>query len=411
MSDPADFLALQDEELAPADPNQYSGPLEWYWHFQQRPDFETDSDQLRVLGELERLFGELEQYRQYRAGRINRLVTNLGAGRKPPRGMYIWGGVGRGKSLMMDAFYKVSRHRRKRRVHFHEFMREIHARMRQLPGVEDPLDAIATAIARELRLLCFDEFHVSDIADAMILGRLLELMVAKGVVLVMTSNYAPDGLYPNGLQRARFLPAVEILKRDLDVVWLGGGTDHRRRILESYRVWYSPPGDEADQQLALFFEAVTKAAAQRDGSVEVGGRALPFRQRAKGVIWFDFEALCEQPRSQLDYLEIAGSYHTVLVSGVPRLAPSRTDVIRRLTWLVDVFYDQRVRLVMSAEVSPEELVAPAAEPAGPGAAIRGEFARTASRLREMQSKDYFARKHASTDNPQVLQSRPAGRGM
>ncbi len=406
MVDAADIPEFEDdEELEPADPNQYSGPLEWYWHFQQRPDFQADSDQLRVLGELERLFGELEDYRRYRAGRINRLVTNLGAGRRPPRGMYIWGGVGRGKSLMMDAFYKVSRHRRKRRVHFHEFMREVHARMRAISGTEDPLEAIATQTARELRLLCFDEFHVSDIADAMILGRLLELLIARGVVLVMTSNYDPDGLYPNGLQRARFLPAIDVLKRELDVIALGGGTDHRRRILESFRVWYSPPGEEADERLAQFFEAVTKAAFERGGAIEVEGRPLAFRQRAKGVVWVDFEALCMQPRSQNDYLALASGYHTVLVSGVPRLEAAQTDVIRRLTWLVDVFYDQRVRLVMSAETEPEEIVAPARELTGPGRMVRTEFARTASRLREMQSRDYFARKHASADNPQVLRAR------
>ncbi|HRE13914.1 MAG TPA: cell division protein ZapE [Usitatibacteraceae bacterium] len=403
---PEEFIeSPEDEDLEPPDPNQYSGPLEWYWHFQQRPDFEVDSDQLRVLEKLERLFGELEEYRQYRAGRINRLVTNLGAGRRPPRGMYIWGGVGRGKSLMMDAFYKVSRHRRKRRVHFHEFMREIHARMKSMPGTEDPLEAIATQIARELRLLCFDEFHVSDIADAMILGRLLELLVAKGVVFVMTSNYPPEGLYPDGLQRARFLPAIEILQRELDVVALGGGTDHRRRILEGLKVWYTPPGPEADGHLAEFFEAVTKASYVTDGAIEAGGRPIPFRRRAKGVVWFDFAPLCVDPHSQSDYLEIAGGYHTVLVSGLPRLAAEQTDVIRRLTWLVDVFYDRRVRLVMSAEVPPEEVVAPAADATGAGRMVRTEFARTASRLREMQSKDYFARRHASAQDPRVLQSR------
>src|SRR5690348_7350545 len=213
----------RDEEVEAGD---FSGPLEWYWHFSQRHDFETDSEQLEVVEKLQGLFEQLEEYRLYRQGTINRLVTNLGAGRKPPRGMYIHGGVGRGKSLMMDAFFKVSRHRRKRRVHFHEFMREVHGRMRELSGQEDPLETIATEIARELRLLAFDEFHVSDIADAMILGRLLELLIAKGVVLVMTSNYKPDDLYPNGLQRARFLPAIEILKSELDVVALEGATDH-----------------------------------------------------------------------------------------------------------------------------------------------------------------------------------------
>src|SRR5258705_8421318 len=225
---PAENLPVAENIDEEGDGREYGGPLEWYGHFSQRNDFQTGGEQLKVLGELQRLFEELEEYRLYRAGKLNRLVTNLGAGKKPPRGIYIWGGVGRGKSLMMDAFFKVSRHRRKRRVHFHEFMREIHARMRAMQGQEDPLDSISTEIARELRLLAFDEFHVSDIADAMILARLLELLIEKGVVLVMTSNYKPDDLYPNGLQRARFLPAIDILNRERDVVELGRGTDHRR---------------------------------------------------------------------------------------------------------------------------------------------------------------------------------------
>jgi cell division protein ZapE len=400
---PAESLEIpndgRDEEV---DASEFSGPLEWYWHYSQRADFQTDSAQLRVLEALQRLFEELEDYRQYRAGKINRLVTNLGAGRKPPRGMYIWGGVGRGKSLMMDAFFKVSRHRRKRRVHFHEFMREIHARMRALTGQEDPLDVISTEIARELRLLAFDEFHVADIADAMILARLLELLIAKGVVLVMTSNYRPDTLYPDGLQRARFLPAIEILQRELEVVELGGATDHRRRLLDALSVYYAPIDAHADEHLARFFEAMTKASYAEHGTIEVGARALAFRRRAKGVIWFDFAELFERARSQVDYLEVASAYHTVLVSGVKRMAPAQTDVVRRFTWLVDVFYDQRVKLVLSAEVLPEELLAPGDEKSGAERMVRREFARTASRLREMQSRDYFSRKHASAENPRVL---------
>ena len=387
---------------AEIDAGESSGPLEWYWRFSQRNDFQTDSAQLKVLEHLERLFNELEEYRKYRAGKLNRLVTNLGAGKKPPRGVYIWGGVGRGKSLMMDAFFKVSRHRRKRRVHFHEFMREIHTRMRGLSGQEDPLDVISTEIAKEVRLLAFDEFHVSDIADAMILARLLELLIEKGVVLVMTSNYRPDDLYPNGLQRSRFLPAIEILKRDLDVVELGGSVDHRRRLLDSLGVYYTPIDSHADEQMARFFEAMTKATYTERGTIEVGGRAIAFRRRAKGVIWFDFAELFEKPRSQVDYLEIASAYHTVLVSGVKRMLPSQTDVVRRFTWLVDVFYDQRVKLVLSAETQPEDLVAPAEGQSGPERMVHKEFARTASRLREMQSKDYFSHKHASAANPQVM---------
>ena len=401
---PAENLPLpdgaRDEEV---DASEFGGPLEWYWHFSQRSDFETDSEQLKVLGELQRLFEELEEYRQYRAGKLNRLVTNLGAGRKPPRGVYIWGGVGRGKSLMMDAFFKVSRHRRKRRVHFHEFMREIHARMRALTGQEDPLDTIATEIEHELRLLAFDEFHVSDIADAMILARLLELLIDKGVVLVMTSNYRPDELYPNGLQRARFLPAIEILKRDLDVVALEGVVDHRRRLLDSLGVYYTPIGAQADAQLARFFEAMTKASYAEGGTIDIGGRAIAFRRRSKGVIWFEFAELFERARSQVDYLEIASAYHTVLISGVKRMPPAQTDVVRRFTWLVDVFYDQRVKLVLSAETVPEELIAATEQVAAPERMVHREFTRTASRLREMQSRDYFSRKHASAENPRVLE--------
>jgi len=394
---PADVA--RDEEI---DAGDFSGPLEWYWHFSQRHDYQADSEQLRVLEQLERLFSELEDYRQYRAGKLNRLVTNLGAGRKPPRGMYIWGGVGRGKSLMMDAFFKASRHRRKRRVHFHEFMREIHARMRALSGTEDPLEAIATEIARDLRLLAFDEFHVSDIADAMIVARLLELLIEKGVVLVLTSNYKPDDLYPNGLQRSRFLPAIEVLKRDLDVVELTGSTDHRRRLLDALSVYYTPIDAHADENLARFFEAMTKATYSENGTIEVGGRPIAFRRRAKGVIWFDFHELFEKPRSQVDYLEIASAYHTVLISGVKRMLPSQIDVVRRFTWLVDVFYDQRVKLALSAEVPAEDLVAPAPQAQGAEAMVHKEFGRTASRLREMQSRDYFGRKHASAANPSVM---------
>ena len=400
---PAEDFAIPEEGRDEAsDAGDFSGPLEWYWHFSQRGDFQTDADQLRVVQELQRLFEQLEDYRQYRAGRINRLVTNLGAGRKPPRGMYIWGGVGRGKSLMMDAFYKVSRHRRKRRVHFHAFMREVHARMRALAGQEDPLETIATDIARELRLLAFDEFHVSDIADAMILGRLLELLIAKGVVLVMTSNYNPDDLYPNGLQRVRFLPAIETLKRELDVVPLEGAVDHRRRLLDQLSVYYTPLDANADAHLARIFEAMTKASYAVDGIIEIGGRPVLFRRRAKGVIWLEFAELCEKPRSQVDFLEIASAYHTVLVSNVRRMAAAETDVARRFTWLVDIFYDQRVKLVITAEAPPEELLAQAADGTGAERMLRAEFARTASRLREMQSREYFARKHASATDPGVL---------
>ncbi len=403
-------------EVADAEKIQASNPLEWYWKFSQQSDFESDPAQLAVLQHLERLHTDLEHYRLYRQGKLNRIVTNFGGGKKPPRGLYIWGGVGRGKSLMMDAFYNVCTLRRKRRVHFHEFMRELHAQLKTHSGEEDPLDAISDSLARQLRLLCFDEFHVSDIADAMILGRLLELLTEKGVVLVMTSNYPPDELYPNGLQRSRFLPTIDILKRELDVIEISGERDHRRRILESIPVYHAPLSQAGEQALARAFEAMSKASYASNGHISLGGRQLAFIRRAKGVIWFRFDEMCAKPRSQIDYLALASQYHTVLISGIPQLhAQNRGDVVRRFTWLVDVFYDQRVKLICSAEVEPEALVvddrvttnAAATSNAAGGDVtlmVSAEFARTASRLREMQSREYFSRKHASAANPSVLES-------
>lgn len=391
-----------------------SSPLEWYWKFSQQSDFESDPAQLAVLEHLERLHDDLEKYRQYRQGPVNRLVTNFGGGKKPPQGLYVWGSVGRGKSLMMDAFYNVSTLKRKRRVHFHEFMREIHAEMRAHEGEEDPLDPISTKIAKQLRLLCFDEFHVSDIADAMILGRLLEMLINKGVVLVMTSNYRPDDLYPNGLQRARFVPAIEILKAELEVVEIAGARDHRRRILESIPVYHAPLSDHAEQSLGRAFDAMSKASHASHGRIRIGSRDIEFIRRAKGVVWFEFDELCVKARSQVDYLEIASAYHTVVISHIPQLhAKHRADVVRRFTWMVDVFYDQRVKLICSAAAEPEWLVVDdrvsgttaAAGSSGGDATlmVSAEFARTASRLKEMQSKEYFSRKHASAADPRVLE--------
>ena len=395
-----------------------SGPLEWYWKFSQQADFESDPAQLAVLQHLERLHDDLEQYRQYRQGKINRLVTNFGGGKKPPRGLYVWGGVGRGKSLMMDAFYNVCTLKRKRRVHFHEFIREIHAAMQGHSGEQDPLDPISDTIARQLRLLCFDEFHVSDIADAMILGRLLDMLINKGVVLVMTSNNQPDDLYPNGLQRSRFEPAIELLKTELEVVEISGQRDHRRRILESIAVYHTPVTPAAEQALARAFEAMSKATYSANGRITIGARDIAFVRRAKGVLWCTFDELCVRARSQVDYLDIASAYHTVLISGIPQLhAKDRADVVRRLTWLVDVFYDQRVKLICSAAAQPEWLVVDERVKSKVSASAKGssggdatlmvsaEFARTASRLKEMQSKEYFSRKHASAADPRVLEKK------
>jgi cell division protein ZapE len=412
--EPDDHLVAEEQRAT----GEFSGPLEWYWHFSQRADFETDPAQLAVLEQLQRLHEELVTYKAYRAGPINRVMTNMGRGKRPPRGMYIWGSVGRGKSLLMDAFFNVVPLVRKRRIHFHEFMRWAHGEMRNLTGTEDPLDVISTQVAKKLRLLCFDEFHVSDIADAMILGRLLDFLTEKGVVIVLTSNYRPDDLYPNGLQRERFMPAIEILKSRLDVVEIAGKTDHRRRILENMQVYHVPPGAAADVRLVEAFESLSRARYTENETITIADRPFKFLRRTKGVVWFDYKELCAKPRSQVDFLEISKHYHTVIVSGIPQLnAQSQSDQVRRLTWMVDIFYDTKVKLIVSAEEEPELLVL---DPRGvryeSGAArnsqdeggdltqlVSAEFARTASRLREMQSKEYFAMKHASAEEPKVLE--------
>jgi cell division protein ZapE len=302
--------------------------------------------------------------------------------------MYIWGGVGRGKSLMMDAFFKASRHRRKRRVHFHEFMREVHARMRQLSGTEDPLEVIATEIAHDLRLLAFDEFHVGDIADAMILARLLELLIEKGVVLVLTSNYKPDDLYPNGLQRQNLLPTIALLKQWLDVVEIDGGTDYRLRELEQAAAYYVTPPGAADAGLAALFERM-RPGPDEDPRLVVDSRVLKAKRRAGGLVWFYFATLCEGPRSQIDYLELARRFAVIIVSDVPRLSPDMSNAARRFTWLVDVLYDHRVKLLLSAEVAAAELYLEGAN--------SHEFARTVSRLVEMRTREYMALPHVAGD--------------
>jgi cell division protein ZapE len=297
-----------------------------------------------------------------------------------PRGVYLWGGVGRGKSFLMDAFYRCVPLVRKRRVHFHPFMREIHRELDEVKGVEDPLATVAARIAKRWRLICFDEFHVSDIGDAMILGRLLEQVMDRGVEFCMTSNYSPDALYPNGLQRERFQPAIALLKSRLDVLEVDGGIDYRRLKMEKVRVYHTPLGAESEAELARIFDNLADVAEERQ-PLEVESRRLVYRRRAGGLIWFDFQALCGGPRSYADYVELARRFHTVIISGVPCMTAANADVARRFTWLVDVFYDDRVKLVVSAEAQPDELFTTGVHAA--------EFSRAASRLNEMQSSEYL----------------------
>jgi len=343
-----------------------------------------DPAQASALDRLQELADELHAFRAARRSTLKKLF----APPEVPRGVYLWGGVGRGKSFLMDGFYATVSLRRKTRVHFHVFMRDVHAALAEVKHEEDPLAVVAAGIARRYRLVCFDEFHVSDIADAMILGRLLQALFEHGVVFVMTSNYAPDALWPNGLQRERFLPTIALLKRWLEVVEVDAGIDYRLRALTQVRTYYTPAGAEADANLAAAYEAM-RSGTDESPKLDVEGRTLIARRVAGSAAWFDFAALCDGPRSQRDYLELARRFPVILLSGVPRMSPDMGDLARRFTWLVDILYDHRVKLLLSAEVAAPDLYRTGHH--------SGEFDRTVSRLVEMQSLDYMAEPHVAAE--------------
>ncbi|MGE3679378.1 MAG: cell division protein ZapE [Burkholderiales bacterium] len=374
--------ALESDELGVEEGRKLDVVTLYQRHLAQR-GFVADPSQWRAVEHLQRLFEEWTTYKERRNNALKRLLV------KPPlpKGVYLWGGVGRGKSFLMDSFYLCVPLVRKRRVHFHHFMREIHRELNELKGTEDPIAAVAENTARRYRLICFDEFHVSDIADAMILGRFLEKVMDRGVAMCMTSNYHPDQLYPNGLQRERFLPAIAILKSRLDIVEVDNGKDYRRLKLERVRVYHTPLGEAADAELARIFNELADVEEEHH-PLDVDGREITYRRRAGGLVWFDFDVLCGGNHAASDYVDLARRFHTVILSNVPRMSPQNADSARRFTWLVDVFYDDRVKLVVSAEAEPEELFTQGANSA--------EFSRTTSRLNEMQSKDYLhseRRKH------------------
>jgi cell division protein ZapE len=360
------------------------GVRELYQRTLAERGYRSDPAQLRGIDALERCENEWADYKARRSNAISKLIA-----RPPiPRGVYLWGGVGRGKSFLMDCFFNAVPLQRKTRVHFHEFMREVHRELAELHGTSDPLQHLGESIARRFRLICLDEFHVADITDAMILHRLLESLFEHRASIVTTSNFPPDGLYPNGLHRDRILPAIELLKEKLEVVAVDAGVDYRQSTLQDVELYHTPLGPEADAAMNAAFERLAEA---KDESpiLRIEHREIKARRRAGGVVWFDFRELCGGPRSQNDYLELATQFHTLLLSGVPQMSPRLASEARRFTWLVDVLYDRRVKLIVSAAVEPEALYTE-----GP---LVHEFPRTVSRLREMRSVEFLAEARRTVD--------------
>lgn len=368
-----------------------NSPLARYERDLQRNDFRHDPAQEAAVQHLQHLHDQLVS--AWKAEQQQSLFGNFfkrfsgDSSRELVRGLYFWGGVGRGKTYLMDNFFESLPFEQKLRAHFHRFMRRVHAELKKLDGKKNPLKLVADTIAAEARVICFDEFFVSDITDAMILGTLMEELFARGVTLVATSNIVPDGLYKDGLQRARFLPAIDLLNKHTLVVNVDGGVDYRLRALEQAELYHHPLDDAADESLMCSFKSLVQAGAEvrEQLEVEVEGRMIQSRFISEGIIWFDFVDLCDGPRSQNDYIELAREYHTVILSNVPGLGRAKDDQARRFVNLVDEFYDRQVKLVISAERPLAELYSTGK--------LDFEFQRTVSRLLEMQSHEYLARPH------------------
>ena len=360
------------------------GPLDLYRQRVARGEISSDPAQARAVEALERLYRDLLEATPHRGWRA-KVAKLAGNRRSAVRGLYLWGSVGRGKTFLMDLFFNALPFADKRRQHFHRFMATVHERLKAHRNVENPLELVAEEISARARIICFDEFTVSDIADAMLLGNLFAGLFARGVTLAATSNIAPDQLYTGGLQRQRFLPTIALLKEHCDVLHVDGGIDYRLRALERADVYQTPSGTDADARLTEFFEAIAPDEGDDGGSLELNGRRILYRRAADGVIWFDFDDICDGPRSQDDYIELSRLYQTVLVSDIPRFDATLENQARRFIALVDEFYDRRVKLILSAASPATELYR--------GERLKHDFRRTESRLIEMQTHDYLALAH------------------
>jgi len=366
-------------------PDPAMTPLERYQADLKRPDFFHDAAQETAVRHLQRLYDDLLADDRSKSGLLGKLFGKKQ--QEPIKGLYFWGGVGRGKTYLVDTFFDALPFEQKTRTHFHRFMKRVHEEMRTLKGEKNPLTIIGKRFAEESRVICFDEFFVSDITDAMILATLLEELFKNGVSLVATSNIVPDGLYKDGLQRARFLPAIELLKKHTEIVNVDSGIDYRLRALEQAELYHFPLDAEAELSLEKSFRSLLpeQCRVQENEALMIENREIVARKTAGGVAWFEFRELCDGPRSQNDYIELGKIFDAVLVSNIERMDVAKDDMARRFINMVDEFYDRNVKLILSAEVELKDLYA--------GGRLEFEFQRTLSRLLEMQSHEYLARPH------------------
>jgi cell division protein ZapE len=368
-------------------------PKSWYAAMSSKPGFIYDASQAEAIADLDILWHALVSFKIKRNQLLGRSLFSPAV----PQGLYFWGGVGRGKSFLMDVFYDCVPYKRKRRIHFHHFMADVHQRMHEFSNANDPLIALATNIAKSTRLLCFDEFHINDIADAMILGRLLEALFSLGVVMVITSNDPPDGLYPNGLQRQKFLPAIDLLKRNLKVVNVDSGNDYRLREIENSPLFMLTADPISQSRIESIFQRLSSGEIQHKQLLSIQERVIEARKLSEEIVWFDFDEICGGPRSQADYLEIARQFSTLFISDIPFLSADMAAETQRFIWLIDILYDTRTKLVATAAALPQELCTDENK--------ASEFIRTSSRLIEMQTQNYLELHHPS-EMPHTNQTIP-----
>jgi len=361
-------------------------PLQRYLQDLDKEGFVKDAAQKKAVDKLQALYENLlldEKHRKLEASRWFNKFNKKKA--SVVKGLYFWGGVGRGKTYLMDNFYESLPFQNKMRVHFHRFMQRVHSELQSLDNQKNPLVIVADKLSEEARVICFDEFFVSDIGDAMILAGLMGELFERGVSLVCTSNIIPDRLYENGLQRARFIPAIDLVKLHTDVVNVDGGIDYRLRTLEQAELYHFPLDEDANVNLETYFRQLAVESGSQNLELEVNGRKLSAHRHSDDVVWFEFAELCDGPRSQNDYIELAREFHAVIISDIPQLNADTDDQARRFINLVDEFYDRSVKVIISAAAPIHEIYL--------GGKLMFEFERTQSRLLEMQSHEYLEKEH------------------